>query len=449
MKIFVGVTDHLGSEVNAMVQAMYSRSDMSIMDRLQTIEGNEEKELEIKNNLKKFYLGYGHKSIGQLGYTTVFIENVSILAAKIIENTPLYDGQEVSTRYLDFSDRPTYYPNIEIKEWQDRFITLYNSVLPRVIEQIKLEYPYEDNSDIKENVYLNTIKARAFDITRGLLPAGMTTSLSFMGSFDLINDHFGQMLFHPLQELRDIATAVLIKAREQYPHAIKSIEELSNLNKYLDGTSNHFYYEMSLDNSNSNINILINDLPLNESNVNQLEQVFSKRGSYKQELPKFISGNTIIENTSTLDYGSYRDIHRHRNGRISFPILDTKYGINQFYLDMLNDECLDEVLALVIEYTEWYKHSNLSKTDKQYSTPIGFNVRFKYKCDLNQFLYILELRSQKTVHQSLRLLMHCWETNFLDLFKEFKVDLSNNMFTDRNQENFSFKRGTQTFSQIV
>lgn len=40
--------------------------------------------------MKSYYVGYGHKSIGDCGTTTIFVENVSMLAAKAIQDTQLY-----------------------------------------------------------------------------------------------------------------------------------------------------------------------------------------------------------------------------------------------------------------------------------------------------------------------------------------------------------------------
>ena len=53
--------------------------------------------------MANFYVGYGHKSIGDCGTITLFIEGISMLAAKAIQDWPLYSGQEASTRYVDFS----------------------------------------------------------------------------------------------------------------------------------------------------------------------------------------------------------------------------------------------------------------------------------------------------------------------------------------------------------
>jgi thymidylate synthase ThyX len=55
--------------------------------------------------METFYVGYGHASIADCGSTTIFIEGISILADKAIQDWQLYSGQETSTRYIDREDK--------------------------------------------------------------------------------------------------------------------------------------------------------------------------------------------------------------------------------------------------------------------------------------------------------------------------------------------------------
>ncbi len=89
-----------------MLQALHSRSAGGIENHLQVLA-----EKGADNFMSKFYVGYGHKSIGDCGNVTVFIEGVSQLVAKAVQDTKLYSGQEVSTRYVDFSQQPFLDPS--------------------------------------------------------------------------------------------------------------------------------------------------------------------------------------------------------------------------------------------------------------------------------------------------------------------------------------------------
>ena len=98
MKIFV--YDEFNPEDTAMMQALYSRSAASVVEHVEKV-----KQSGSGKFMEKFYVGYGHASIADCGSTTIFIEGVSMLVAKAIEDWPLYSGQETSSRYIDMSQQ--------------------------------------------------------------------------------------------------------------------------------------------------------------------------------------------------------------------------------------------------------------------------------------------------------------------------------------------------------
>lgn len=483
--IHVGLTDHLDPEVRAMLMAMYSRSYGPIADRLPS---NDESAQAHKEKLKRYYVDWGHKSVGQLGSIDVFIEGVSQIAAKAIENHPLYNGQESSTRYIDFSTQPFVDGgDSEIRVWQEKYRDFYVRALPQVIEKLKVEFPFADNSGVagqdlteseykkKHTTWENTIKARAFDICRGLLPAGATTNVAFSGTFDTINDHFGEMLHHPLQEMRDIAEAVLTQLGEKYPHAAMTVEKLKARYSYV--TDGHFYNEVHDVNPHSFLALhtghpktifedgefgpktptlkinLINTLTLITSTFETFEQyvrfnypnVAIDRKKY-EKFPDFISKQFSTSYVDMIDFGSYRDLHRHRNGKINMPVLTPTFGYHSYYIENLPDSLQHELKVLNDAYISWYAgalHLDLQKSryNLQYSVPMGFQLPFMYICDLNQLLYIFELRSQKTVHQTLRQVVHRWARQFWTFLPCVQLHV------DWDEDNFSLKRGTQTITR--
>jgi len=91
----------IGPEAEAMLQALHSRSVGGLQSHLKILS-----EKGPDNFMKNFYVGYGHKSIGDCGTASIFIEGVSMLASKAVQDWPLYSGQESSTRYVDFQTQP-------------------------------------------------------------------------------------------------------------------------------------------------------------------------------------------------------------------------------------------------------------------------------------------------------------------------------------------------------
>lgn len=461
VNIEVGITDHYDPEVQAMLMAMYSRSYAPIAGRLPS---NEESVQQHKEKLGKFYTQYGHKSIGQLGSTSIYLEGVSQLAAKAIEYHPLFNGQESSTRYIDYSNQPMYVPSFDsgnaqgkelsnhLQQWQEKWRAFYVKALPLTIEMIKEQFPYdlqypgeatEEQHKKQRTTWENTIKARAFDICGGFLPAGSTTNVGFFGTFDTLNDHFGEMLHHPCQEMRDIAVQVLTKMKDKYPYGTMDIEKLKEQYSYV--TSYHFYTNgWQTKNEDIYLEVETNNLIAIPPGFTE----FAKNRKKGQKFDRVTSSRFNLIFKGSLDFRSYRDLHRHRNGIIDMWVLfPYQTQIHSFYRDNIPPELVHELETLESEFHTWISSFKDSQdttvlAELQYAVPMGYEIPVTYKCDLNQAMYILELRSGKTVHNTLRHLIQAWAKAFTATF-----DNSFNIHVDFDEDNFTLKRGTQTFSE--
>lgn len=437
--IRVGVTDHLDPEEQAMLLAMYSRTFTSIESRLPQTP---EEHASLKERLHKFYVNYGHKSVGQLGSTTIFFEGVSQIAAKALEDTPLFNGQESSTRYIDYSNQPMYNSHPVIKEWQEKFRALYIKALPLTFEKVMKEYPLDEQSGVSITTYQNTIKARAFDICRGILPAGSTTNVGFSGTFDTLNEHLGKLLKHPCQEVSNIAANAIGFLAAKYPSAGYDLMKHYQRNSFIDKVS-YFYYTPDIREGSGVSNSFLeidNASPRNDFIVDALPR--EKFSTY----PRHISDKCRMTYSAFLDFGGYRDIHRHRNGYCSMPLLTAERGIHPFYLQQLPEGIATEFKQLVVELNKWSPTMiggtrEISKYEFQYAIPMGCVVYFEYSCELNQALYITELRSGKTVHQTVRQYAQDWATKLTKLTSG-KIKIH----ADMGEDNFTLKRGTQTLN---
>lgn len=458
--IEVGITDHYDPEVQAMLMAMYSRSYAPIAGRLPS---NEESVQQHKEKLGRFYTGYNHKSIGQLGSTSIYLEGVSQLAAKAIEYHPLFNGQESSTRYIDYSNQPMYVPSCngdqelsdEIKQWQEKWRAFYIKALPLTIEMIKEQFPFdlqypgdqtEEQFKKNQTTWNNTIKARAFDICGAFLPAGSVTNVGFFGTFDTLNDHFGEMLHHPCEEMRNIATEVLTKMKEKYPYGTMDIEKLTEQYSYV--KPEYFYPDgWNTKNENHALEIDVDNLKIVPSYFHDLAKL-RKKG---QKFDKVTSSRFNLIFKGYLDFRSYRDLHRHRNGVIDMTLLlPMNSKMNAFYRDNIPESLFNELLELENEFysfitNQYKKHENNSYilSELQYCVPMGYDVSVTYKCDLNQAMYLFELRTGKTVHNTLRHLMQFWAKVFNSATKDIFA-----IHVDWDKDNFTLKRGTQTFLEL-
>src|SRR3974390_788192 len=126
--------------------------------------------------LNTFYFQYGHRSIADLAHIALAIEKLSILAAIVVAGEQRWDGQERSTRYQDFRKSGCYTPDFG-SDSQARELYLdtirnlfsaYESVSEATFGYLAQITPKP--SDMKPEAYERTLRARAFDIARYLLP---------------------------------------------------------------------------------------------------------------------------------------------------------------------------------------------------------------------------------------------------------------------------------------
>lgn len=506
--VLVGVTDHLDPEEQAMLLAQYSRSYGSILTRVPNRENflTETEYLaatqRLKTQLRKTYnsdslaKNYGHKSVGQLGHTTVFFEGVSMLAAIAIEVSELFNGQESSTRYIDYSTQEAIdCGNDEIRHWQEVWRQFYKAALAETITELYVKYPKPENAS--DANYERTIKARAFDICGGILPAGFTTCVGFTGSFDVLNDHITWMAQHPLKEVRELAKQAAEAMMDKFPNAAFPWEKIQERSEFMqfDGPYSdshveayylrHGSFEQTMLYSNYpdtfgaqaypivdeehhrgrdtclqlNLNVNFSTVSakftepamLKQINKRLLELKSDTRSKYTS-FPRPLSNAIRFRWTSVMDFRSYRDMHRHRNGYRPLPLLDMDWGVHEYYLENLPGRMQRKFNELWHDQRDWLteflavsnpREHNQRRLEAQYAIPMGSEIPYYYECDLNQILYMQELRTDKTVHQTVRIELLAVYDQFKDFLPEVKVH------ADTSPNNFTLKRGAQTFSQVL
>ena len=210
----VYIYDDHNPEDSAMLQALYSRSPDSVVNHIKKIQASGSGSF-----MSKFYVGYGHASIGDCGTTNIYIENVSMLVAKAFQDNPLYSGQEASTRYLDFSKQGMVDPfdTKDTTKIQNDWLELYTTYLPIITERVGISKPFIEGEYPSKRVWQNAVEARAFDSMRGFIPIGTKTYLSWTTNLRQAREKLMKLKYHPLQEVRTVALDVFGKLKDKYP----------------------------------------------------------------------------------------------------------------------------------------------------------------------------------------------------------------------------------------
>lgn len=163
---------------------------------------------------------YGDDSVAQLGFAHVACEQVSNVLTKVIERGRLAAYLEQSTRYLPFDTplggryRYALEPDIAASDLAgdytatlDSIFDTYKALVPEVVSHLEARFPRE--ADDPEAVWQRTIRAKAFDALRGLLPAATLSNVGMAGSGQAFESLLLRLRNHPLAEAR--AYGVMMK----------------------------------------------------------------------------------------------------------------------------------------------------------------------------------------------------------------------------------------------
>lgn len=421
----------LTAEMTAMLQALHSRSTEGINGHLQVLA-----ERGADKFMSTYYVQYGHKSIGDCGVGVVFIEGISMLAAKAIQDSKLYNGQEASTRYIDFANQPFLNPlgteaGTAIQENWRRFYL-------KAVEEMKAELPnrYPIGAGEKEGFYEKAIHARAFDITRGFLPAGASTNIAWTTTLRQFDDRIMQLRHHPLAEVREIAEKLNDAMLAMYPSSFKAhdnerYEKYRPTHEYNAKANEQYYYhdadcpELKLSRDG-----------INHDELKPFKQLLAERPD-RTELPKWLGAYGEAAFQFTLDFGSFRDIQRHRAVTQRMPLLTGEIGFHEWYLDELTADLRTEAEDLIAELAKAANELTDDKAQRQYYLPMGFKISNYISGDLPAWVYLVELRASSLVHPTLAVRA----ARMAEILRETYADCGLAIHLNSEPGRFDVKRG--------
>jgi thymidylate synthase ThyX len=201
-------------EVQAYAMAKYSRSALSMKESLREISSQKAEKF-----LNTFYFQYGHRSIADLAHIALAVERLSILAAIALVDEPRWDGQERSTRYQDFKKSGYYRPEFAEPQAQQLYtkaveglFAAYEGLSERMWRHLMAQTPKPE--EMKQEAYERTLRARAFDVARYLLPLATITSLGEIVNARTLESQVSHLLSHPHAEVRRLGELLKRAATE-------------------------------------------------------------------------------------------------------------------------------------------------------------------------------------------------------------------------------------------
>jgi thymidylate synthase ThyX len=184
----------------------------------------------------RVFFEYGDDSVAQLGGVHLACEQTSNLLTKVLEWGRLMAYMEQSTRYIAYDARLSngryrYYRDPEILASplgaryvgdMDRMFDTYGALIPVLQTWFAKQFPKSDGDS--DFTYRQSIKAKAFDAVRGVLPAAATSNVGIYGTGQAYEALLLRMRAHPLPEARAYADLILTELRKVIPSFLRRVD---------------------------------------------------------------------------------------------------------------------------------------------------------------------------------------------------------------------------------
>jgi len=383
----------------------------------------------------------------QLGGVHLACEGSSNILTKVLEWGRLMAYLEQSTRYIPYDDRPggrwryTVPPEVEghpqvAKKYRatlDRAFETYARWLGPLQDHLRAQTP-KDPADT-DVVYRLTIRAKACDALRGLLPAATRTNVGIFATAQSYEQLLLRMRASPLAEVRVYADLMLVELRKLIPAFLTRVdrpdrggawteylrETRANVarvaDQTLDGTQPEERPEVTLTDFDPDGEVKVVAAALYAASTlpdDQLLDVARKMSIDERAsiLRAYVGERTnrlhrpgrAFERTSyrfdvACDYGAFRDLQRHRMLTIEWQALSPDPGY-EIPPDVEEVGAIADWRGVMERSADVYgaMHAAGLGDVAQYGMSMAYRIRFVMEMNAREAMHLLELRSTPQGH---------------------------------------------------
>ena len=404
---------------------------------------------------ERIFLEYGDDSVAQLGGVHLACEQSSQLLTKVIEWGRLAGYLEQSTRYITYDDKPggrwryAIPPEIDAEaELRERYVEVLDGAFETYAKWIGPMQQYfreifpKKGSD-PEGVYKATIRAKACDTLRGMLPVATKSNVGMYGSGQVYEHLLMKMRAHPLGEVREYSDMILTELRKVIPAFLTRVDIEDR------GVEWSRYFERTREGTRDAVARVIGDPkpeprplvtltdwdPDGETKLvaaamyavtnlpdDQLLSAAHKLSTQERaQIIAAYAGDRLnrrhkpgrsFERTGyrfdvLCDYGAFRDLQRHRMLSIEWQRLSTENGF-AVSPDVENAGAgadWERVMRSCASLADDLAAQGLAEV-AQYAVPMAFRVRFVMQMSIREAFHLIELRSSPQGHANYRAVAH-------------------------------------------
>jgi thymidylate synthase ThyX len=398
---------------------------------------------------ERVFVEYGDDSVAQLGGVHLACEGASNILTKVLEWGRLMAYLEQSTRYVPYDDRPDgryrYHVPAELTgELRQRYVATldrafdtYRTWLPRLRDFYAARFP--KSAADSDAVYRATIRAKALDTLRGLLPAATISNVGIYGTGQAYEHLLLRMRAHPLAEVRRCADLMLIELRKVIPAFLRRVDvperggawstyladtraaTAAVARRFTGGVEPEPRDEVTLSDWDPEGEIKVvaaalyaaSALPDDQlldlarrmspdARTAVLEAYVGKRGN-RRHRPGRAFERTTYRFDVLADYGAFRDLQRHRLLGLEWQRLTPRHG-------SVRPAAIDEVGA----GADWERvmedsaalHDAIEAAGlpdvASYAVAMAYRVRFYMAMNAREAMHVIELRTAPQGHPSYR-----------------------------------------------
>ena len=396
----------------------------------------------------RVFTQYGDDSVAQLGAAHLAVEQASNILTKVLEWGRIASYLEQSTRYIFYDQKlggsyrfhtphelgPAGLSDRYISEMNTSF-GLYSDVVAKLVAYYEEMYPKQDGDS--GFVWKSTIRAKACDDARGLLPASTTSNVGIFASGQAYEALLLRMQAHPLEEVRWFGDLMLVELRKMIPSFMKRVDIPDRggaWTKYFsniaDSMSNQASLLASIPNEAPSVTLVEFDpegerkvaaaalyaytnLPdeqirsevarMSETQIDDIFRSYIGDRTNRRHKPGRGMEQTFYRFDVLCDYGIFRDLQRHRMLTLEWQPLAPKHGFTTPHAIgavSATDAWNSSMERSAVLYNDVAEAT--SQTVAQYVVPFAQKIRFVMNLNAREAFHMLELRTQQGGHPDYR-----------------------------------------------
>ncbi len=399
---------------------------------------------------RKVFVEYGDDSVAQLGGVHLACENCSNVLTKVLEWGRLMAYLEQSTRYVPYTERPDgrwkYHVPTELRgtplearycETLDLAFATYSRWLGPLQEYYGRLHPRAEG--VSAGVYRRTLRAKALDTLRGLLPAATCANVGIYGTGQAYEALLLRMRAHSLQEVRRYADAMLVELRKVIPAFLQRVDQPDRgvrWSRYLEETREQVAQvaatllegiepeprpEVVLSDFDADGEVRVvaaalyasSRLPddqlqaiargLSAEQRRRILRAYVGRRANRRHKPGRAFERTSYRFDILGDYGAFRDLQRHRMLTLEWQPLSPQHGYN-VAAAVQQAGAADDWQRVMQQSASTY-HAIVDAGMPEvapYSVCMAYRVRFYMEMNAREAMHTIELRTAPQGHPSYR-----------------------------------------------